>query len=176
MLEARERDTGQHHEGGAQQHHVAKIVPRRNQADEQSEHGSTEEGSRRDKPDRNRAEADGRQISRQDDHREAVAEPAQTSCGVEQIDVRAWWRHDGSNRKKHHQRRMVAQKPSPPLPCGGGLARGRLRHVIAVEVPLPSPPPQAGEEQEWSEYLIGPKVSFSRSRSCRARPATPWQV
>src|SRR5712671_7212053 len=93
MPDARKRDTGQHHEDGAQQHHVAKIVPRRDQADEQSEHGGTEEGSRRDKPDPNRAEADGRQISRQDDDREAVAEPAQTSRRVEQMDVRAIWRH-----------------------------------------------------------------------------------
>src|SRR5229473_3610203 len=93
MLEARERDAGEHHEGGAQQHHVAKIVPRRYQADEQGEHGSPEEGSRRHKPDLDRAEADRREISRQDDDREAIAEPAQTSRGVEQMDVRAIWRH-----------------------------------------------------------------------------------
>src|SRR5260370_40408823 len=64
-------------------------MPRRDQADEQGEHGRPEEGRRRHKPDLDRAEADRREISRQDDDREAVAESAQTSRGVEQIDVRA---------------------------------------------------------------------------------------
>src|SRR5215470_17754941 len=134
MLEGRERNAGEHHESSAQQHHVAKIVPRRDQADEQGEYCSPEEGSRRHKPDLDRAEAEGRQVRRQDDDRKAIAEPAQTSRGVKQIDVRVWWRHDGSNRNEHPPMRMAAQESSPPPPAGEGTKIERISAIAPSQL------------------------------------------
>src|SRR5262249_41791563 len=94
-------------------------------ADEQGEHGSPEERSRRHKSDLDRVEADGREISRQDDDREAVAEPAQTSRGVEQKDVRAWWWHGGSNRNRDAIALFASgegKTSAPPFDIGGRCA------------------------------------------------------
>ena len=80
----RECDAGRHHQGGAKQQHGAQIVARRHEACHQRQQRRAKESRGGHDPDLGRAQADRRQIGRQDDDRKAVGEAAYAACGVEQ--------------------------------------------------------------------------------------------
>jgi hypothetical protein len=89
MFRDRECNPGDRHHSRAQQQHVAQVMSRSDQADEQRQNGRTEKRYRCHESDLHGAKADCSQVGREYDDSEAVAEPTQATCPVEQMDIRA---------------------------------------------------------------------------------------
>ena len=87
VLDLREGEPARRHQDGAEQEQVAQVVARAEEPDRERRHRRAEQRRRRHDADPERIEADLRQIGRQDDHREPVAEAAHPARRVEKENV-----------------------------------------------------------------------------------------
>lgn len=76
QFELRECEPGRGHQRRAGDQHIAQVVARRDEADEQGHERSAEQRGCGDDADQRRIEADQREISGQDDDGEAIPEAA----------------------------------------------------------------------------------------------------
>ncbi len=87
VLGQRKGRPGARHQDGAAQQQVAQVVARRNEADGERQQRRSEQRGGRDVADARRVEADRRQVGRQDDDREAVAEAAHGARRIKKTNV-----------------------------------------------------------------------------------------